>query len=68
MKLLCPLISNYISNFNAAPARLFIFGGGEILSKEETTRVYPTSMVAYANDWECNGDLYQCFTLCLILF
>ena len=37
MKFLCPLISTYISNCYAAPARLFIFGGGEILSKEGTT-------------------------------
>ena len=48
MKFLCPLISTYISNCYAAPARLFIFGGGEILSKEGTIQGDPTSMGAYA--------------------
>ena len=32
----------------AAPASFFIFGGGEILSKEGTTLSDPTSMGAYA--------------------
>ena len=48
MKFLCPLISTYISNCYAAPARLFIFGGGEILSKEGETQSGPTSMGFYA--------------------
>ena len=47
MKFLCLLISTYISNCFAPPARLFIFGGGEILSKEGTTQGDPTSMGAY---------------------
>ena len=46
MKFLYPLISTYISNCYAAPARLFIFDGGEILSKESTTQVDTTSMGA----------------------
>ena len=48
MKFLCPLISTYIFNCYAAPARLFIFGGGEILSKEGITQSDPTSMGDYA--------------------
>ena len=48
MKFLCPLVSTYISNYYTAPARLFIFGGGQILSKEGTTHDDPTSMGAYA--------------------
>ena len=47
MRFLYPLISTYICNCYAAPARLFIFGGGEILSKEGTTQGDPTSMGAY---------------------
>ena len=48
MKFLCPLVSTYISNYYTAPARLFIFGGGQILSKEGTTHDDPASMRAYA--------------------
>ena len=48
MKFLCPLISTYISNCYAAPARLLIFGGGERLFKEGTTQGDPTSMGTYA--------------------
>ena len=47
IKFLCPLISTYISNYYAAPARL-ISDGGEILSKKGTTQGDPTSMGAYA--------------------
>ena len=35
MKFPCPIISTYIHNY-VAPARLFIFGGDKILSKEGT--------------------------------
>ena len=48
MKFLCPLVSTYISNCYAEPARLFIFGGSEILSKEETTRGDPTWIGTFA--------------------
>ena len=48
MKFLCPLISTYICNCYAAPARLFIFGGDKILSKKGATHDDPTSMGAYA--------------------
>ena len=48
MKFLCPLISAYISNCYATPARLFIFNGGETLSKEATIQGDPTSMGTYA--------------------
>ena len=47
MKLLCPIISTYICNCYGASARLFNFGGGEILSKERTTQCDPTSIRAY---------------------
>ena len=48
MKFLFPLISTYICNCYAAPARLFIFGGGEILSKEGKTQSNLTLMGDYA--------------------
>ena len=35
MKFPCPIISTYIHNY-VTPARLFIFGGDKILSKEGT--------------------------------
>ena len=47
MKFLGPLISTYIGHCYAAPARLFISGGGEILSKEGTTLDDTTSMEDY---------------------
>ena len=48
MKFLCPLISTYIFTCYEALARLFIFRGGEILSKERTAQGDPTSMKANA--------------------
>ena len=62
MKFLCPLISTYTSNRCAVPLRLFIFGRGEILSKEgisqgDLASVEPMPIA-----------FYQCFTLYLILF
>ena len=45
MKFICTLTSTYVSYIcYAAPPRLFIFGGDEILSKEGTTQGDPTSM------------------------
>ena len=38
----------YISNCYNTPARLFIVGGTEILSKERTIQGDPTAMAAYA--------------------
>ena len=32
LKLICPIIATYIVNCYATPSRLFIVGGGEILS------------------------------------
>ena len=48
LKFICPVIATYISNCYMCPARFFIIGGGELLSKEGTTQSDPTSMDAYA--------------------
>ena len=42
-----PIIATYKINCYATPSRLFIVGGGEILSSEETTQGDPTAMGAY---------------------
>ena len=48
LKFICPVIPTYISNFYMCPARLFVIGGKELLSKESTTQGDPKSMGAYA--------------------
>ena len=46
LKFICPIIATYKINCYATPSRLFIVGGGEILSSEETTQGDPTGMGA----------------------
>ena len=48
ISLIFPIVSTYISNCYNTPARLFINGGTEILSKARTTQGDPTAMAAYA--------------------
>ena len=48
LNFICPIITTYITNCYIAPARLFIIGGGEILSKVGTTQDDPTAMETYA--------------------
>ena len=45
--LICPIVATCKINCYATPSRLFIVGGGEILSSEETTQDDPTAMGAY---------------------
>ena len=48
LKFICPIIANNIINCYATPLRLFIVGGGQILSSEGTNQGHPTVMGAYA--------------------
>ena len=48
LKFICPIIATYIINCYATPSRLFIVGGGEILSSEGITQDDPTAMGVYA--------------------
>ena len=48
LKFICPIIPAYIINCYTTPSRLFIIGGGEILSSAGTTLGDPTAMGAYA--------------------
>ena len=47
LKFICAFIATYITNCYAIPSRLFIVGGGEVLSIEGTTQGDPTVMGAY---------------------
>ena len=47
LKFICPIVATYKINCYETPSRLFIVGGGEILSSEETTQGDPTAMGAY---------------------
>ena len=47
LKFICPIIATYIINCCATPSKLFIVGGGEILSSEGTTQSNP-AMGVYA--------------------
>ena len=48
LKFICPIIATSIISCYATPSRLFIVGGGEILSNEGTTQGDPTALGAYA--------------------
>ena len=48
LNFICPIITTYITNCYITPARLFIIGGGEILSQERTTQSDRTAMGTYA--------------------
>ena len=48
LNFICPIITTYITNCYITRARLFVIGGGKILSKERTTQGDPTAMRAYA--------------------
>ena len=47
LKFICPIVATYKINCYETPSRLFIVGGGEILSSEETSQDGPTAMRAY---------------------
>ena len=49
LEFICHIIANYIINCYAAPSRLLIAGGEEILSSEGTTQSDPIAMGSYAS-------------------
>lgn len=48
IRILCPILSNYVTNCYNIPARLFVIGGIELRSKEGTTQGDPIGMAMYA--------------------
>ena len=48
IQITCPAMSIYIINTYRNPSRLFITGGGEIASREGTTRGHPLAMPWYS--------------------
>ena len=43
----CPPIATYIRNYSNVPVKLFVLGGKELLSHEDTTQGDPTAMAIY---------------------
>ena len=48
LEFICRIIVTYIINCYATPSRIFIAGGGEILSSDGTIQGDPAAMGAYA--------------------
>jgi hypothetical protein len=48
MRFICPALATILSNTYQSPTRMFVRGGGEILSKEGTTQGDPLGMAMYA--------------------
>ena len=48
IQITCPIMSKYVINTFQSPARLFVYGGGEILSQEGTTQHDPLAMPWYS--------------------
>ena len=50
LKLICPIIATYIINYYSIPLRLFIVGGGEIISNEGTRwrNSYGSTFIRYS--------------------
>ena len=49
MKYVCPALETVLTNCYQSPIRLFVSGGGEILSKEGTTLGDPLGMAMFAH-------------------
>ena len=48
IKFLCPSITRYVINCYQHPSFLFVLGGGELFSEEETTQGNPMAIPTYA--------------------
>ena len=48
IQITCPIMSKYVINTFRSPSRLFVCGGGEILSQEGTTQGDPLAMPWYS--------------------
>ena len=48
MSFICPTLATVLSNTYQSPIRMFISGGGEVLSSEGTTQGYPLGMAMCA--------------------
>ena len=48
IRVLCPLIATYVTNTYRVPTRLFVVGGSELKSAEETAQEDPLAMSMYA--------------------
>ena len=48
MKFLCPALATILTNTYQSPTRMFVSGGGEVLSSEGTTQGDPLGMAIYA--------------------
>ena len=63
IRILCPMIAIYAVNTHRQPARLFVIGGKEIVSAEETTQGDPLKHPAF--NYESTSSVhYEAMLVC----